>query len=645
MRKNSAFLVFLFLLGVFNYAQKIDSLNRVIKSQEKDAKAASYLNLANIYINQLEAKPAYDNASKTLSFTDDKLLKGKAYYIMGEANLLLNQTFEQIKNLNLASELLKGVNDSLAANAMYYAHRGYRKMGMFPEALAKGLEELEFRKTQLPPNRLITQVYQEIGYTYDRMGEFEKAIEWQKKSLVSASSMKDEKSMGRSFGLIGIGFDGLGIYDSAMYYNKKAIELFEKYDNQSGLNIWYSNLGNTYAKLGDWDNAEKYTRLSLLTAEQNHPKTYTLVNLGKILIERGKFSEAKKILDSALILGIEIEEKHILPEVYYRFHELELEQNNYENALSYYVKYKESEDELFNEDKAKQINEMSIQYETAEKEKQILVQKASLAEQELKIQRRGYTIWGIGLLALATTLLGYLFWNQQKLKTHQLEKESELKSALSQIETQNRLQEQRLAISRDLHDNIGAQLTFIISSLDNLKYGMSSENVQLNEKINLIGEFTRDTINELRDTIWAMNHSEISFDDLRTRITNFIEKANLSKTKTSFVFNIDPDLNLSRKFNAIEGMNIYRIIQEAVNNATKYAQASKIEVLLSKRADKINFLIKDNGVGFDLPKIEEGNGISSMKKRAAELCSVLNIQSQEGMGTEISFSFNKNHLL
>src|SRR5690606_18122937 len=107
---------------------------------------------------------------------------------------------------------------------------------------------------------------------------------------------KDEKSMGRSFGLIGIGFDGLGIYDSAMYYNKKAIELFEKYDNQSGLNIWYSNLGNTYAKLGDWDNAEKYTRLSLLTAEQNHPKTYTLVNLGKILIERGKFSEAKKIL-------------------------------------------------------------------------------------------------------------------------------------------------------------------------------------------------------------------------------------------------------------------------------------------------------------------------------------------------------------
>src|SRR5690606_32541116 len=133
----------------------------------------------------------------------------------------------------------------------------------------------------------------------------------------------------------------------AMYYNKKAIELFEKYDNQSGLNIWYSNLGNTYAKLGDWDNAEKYTRLSLLTAEQNHPKTYTLVNLGKILIERGKFSEAKKILDSALILGLEIEEKHILPEVYYRFHELELEQNNYENALSYYVKYKESEDELF----------------------------------------------------------------------------------------------------------------------------------------------------------------------------------------------------------------------------------------------------------------------------------------------------------
>ncbi|HCY83071.1 MAG TPA: two-component sensor histidine kinase, partial [Xanthomarina gelatinilytica] len=106
-----------------------------------------------------------------------------------------------------------------------------------------------------------------------------------------------------------------------------------------------------------------------------------------------------------------------------------------------------------------------------------------------------------------------------------LKKETELKEALIKIETQNKLQDQRLRISRDLHDNIGAQLTFIISSLDNLKYGFKLPD-NLNDKLKYISEFTSSTIYELRDTIWAMNKSEISFEDLQSRISNFIEKAN-----------------------------------------------------------------------------------------------------------------------
>jgi signal transduction histidine kinase len=58
------------------------------------------------------------------------------------------------------------------------------------------------------------------------------------------------------------------------------------------------------------------------------------------------------------------------------------------------------------------------------------------------------------------------------LKNKQQHQEFELKSAMAQIESQNKLQEQRLSISRDLHDNIGAQLTFIISSLENTKFGI-----------------------------------------------------------------------------------------------------------------------------------------------------------------------------
>jgi signal transduction histidine kinase len=86
-------------------------------------------------------------------------------------------------------------------------------------------------------------------------------------------------------------------------------------------------------------------------------------------------------------------------------------------------------------------------------------------------------------------------------QNRQLEQESQLKLAISKIETQNKLQQQRLDISRDLHDNIGAQLTFIISSVDNIKYGFEIENPNLNSKLDRISNFTKSTIVELRDTI------------------------------------------------------------------------------------------------------------------------------------------------
>ena len=76
---------------------------------------------------------------------------------------------------------------------------------------------------------------------------------------------------------------------------------------------------------------------------------------------------------------------------------------------------------------------------------------------------------------------------------------------MAKIETQNKLQEQRLRISRDLHDNIGAQLTFIISSIDNLKFGFTDISEKLGSKLSNISSFTQQTIYELRDTIWAMN--------------------------------------------------------------------------------------------------------------------------------------------
>ena len=142
----------------------------------------------------------------------------------------------------------------------------------------------------------------------------------------------------------------------------------------------------------------------------------------------------------------------------------------------YFKKFTQANDSVTNVSTNTKIAELEIEYETSKKEIQI-------AEQEIKIKNKNLfaTILSSALLILA--IVFFSIYKRNQLKRIQLQKEIELKDALSIIKTKNRLQEQRLKISRDLHDNIGSQLTFIISSIDNLKFLTKSTNTKLQEKV------------------------------------------------------------------------------------------------------------------------------------------------------------------
>jgi len=242
-------------------------------------------------------------------------------------------------------------------------------------------------------------------------------------------------------------------------------------------------------------------------------------------------------------------------------------------------------------------------------------------------------------LVIVLALLGYLFYNQQKLKNRQLRKENELKTALAHIETQNRLQEQRLRISRDLHDNIGSQLTFIISSIDSLKFGLKTAEERTLNKLSGISAFASQTIYELRDTIWAMNKNDITCEDLQGRISNFIEKAGIASNEIIFNFSVAETVCKEAKFTSVQGMNIYRIIQEAVNNALKHANATSVSVHIDKKDAIYHIRIKDDGKGFDVAQTASGNGLHNIEKRARELEGRVAIASEKEAGTTIEISF------
>lgn len=540
------------------------------------------------------------------------------------------------------SSILEGTSHEILKNVYYEESLIHTFYSEFPLALTLALKSLEINTSKSNPKNVLRDM-SHIGYIYDRMYDYKESIRWNTEALKIAKSINDKNGEALCYGRIGIAYDELAekdnynniLFDSALYYNKKSAKISAQFNNLSQERTAYSNIGNTYSKLKNYKMAEEYTLKSLKVPGFEERKGVTLVNLGKIYLETGRYTEAKKILDSALRNTTTYGTRKYQLEAFYRLHELDVKKGDYKKALQHYISYKSIEDSLLNETKTKQIAEVSERYKTAEKERQISIQRAELAEQDLTIQERNFQLYSLIAVVVILSCIGYLFFNQQKLKNKQLQKENELKDALQKIETQNRLQEQRLRISRDLHDNIGAQLTFIISSLDNIKYGFELPN-KLNKKLGVISQFTTTTIYELRDTIWAMNKNEITLADLQSRISNFIDKANIASEGIHFKFEIDDSISNTLAFSSVEGMNLYRIIQEAIHNAIKYAQPNTIQVSITSVKEGIEIVINDNGKGFDINKIQKGNGLNNIKKRTAEIHAELEITSIIEQGTTVT---------
>lgn len=632
VRVVRAFAVVLFLTlssGAFaQLKEKIDSLLRVVQTASGDKKSEALVRLS-YQFGSSNPDTSLILLSQAIQVAKTKEMKGRVCFEKSLLHRSLGQATQQAKLLDTAYLLLTGENDSIAGDVLHYKVMLLGNQGKYKEALQTGHQELALRK-KLPSRDKELNALLQIGYTYDRMGEYYKAIEWYEKGF-NLEGLQNEDYIGRNYGLIGIAYDELKDYEKAVSYNLKAIEHFQKVTNSGFLHSWYSNIGNTYTKLGKLDLAEKYTLLAL--EDHSKKRFVTQINLGKIYIEKGELQKAETLLNNVLEGIKQAGQTVYLSEAYYRLHELYRKKNDFKTALAYFEKYAANEDERLTIEKTKHLNELTIQYETAEKEKQI-------AEKELALKIRNQWIFGLTALAIIIGLIGFLLYKQQILKNIKQQKDNELKLALEKIEYQNRLQEQRLAISRDLHDNIGAQLSFIVSAIDTIKYYISGKNEQLTGRLSNVAVFAKETIQELRDTIWAMNKPGISIKDLQSRIANFMEKAKQSHNNIRISQITDRNVPADYAFTGLQGLNIFRIIQEATNNALKYAEANVIKIEISKDDNNIRFLIEDNGKGFVEKEVEAGNGLLNMRKRASELGYELLLLSEPDKGTSVSFAVN-----
>ena len=194
------------------------------------------------------------------------------------------------------------------------------------------------------------------------------------------------------------------------------------------------------------------------------------------------------------------------------------------------------------------------------------------------------------------------------------------------LQEEYRLQLERERIARELHDNVGSQLTYLINKIDD-----DYPKLAVKDEAEKLSGVARGAMQELRETIWALDKKEVQWDDLHNKVRQLTR---LYKTENHIV-ELDWQVNSAPALNPIEALNIYRIIQEALNNAEKYSDASIVKVAVSYRDDGIDVEICDNGNGFDMQKTDKGYGLNNIRKRAEEMNAYLRIESQPGSGTKV----------
>ena len=543
---------------------------------------------------------------------------------------------EQLFNKGI--ELSKSINDSIALGEIMFKYgllKAYQNK--FDQGLEYTLQAIRIFENQ-KNNTKAGIAYGGLGYNL-KTRDLEKGFYYMRKGIKLLEIENDLEGLNPVYDNYGVLLSMDKKLDSALYYQYKSLAIKKQLKDSIGLGYSYANIANTFAEKQNYDLAKTYVDSSSVIRNKiadNYGITVNYVHVAEIFQQEGNYEKAIENYKKCAQSANKYKYKNLEKYCYQKIAECYQKIDNYKQAFQFKEKFQSLKDSTENVLAQNKIEELQIQFETEKKEKQLAEAKSDILIKEAKIKRRTTLIYYAFGLAFFLGLIGYLVYKQQRLKNKQIIKENELKEALIKIENQNNLQEQRLAISKDLHDNIGSQLTFIISSLDNLKYFEFTKE-KLYNKFDSIGNFTRSTITDLRDTIWAMNKEEITFEDLKTRTTNFIEAAKTSLLGIDFEFNYPKDTD-NVKLNSLQGIDVYRIIQEAINNAVKHAKATKIVVNFEIDGSDLKISIIDNGVGFDQSTIEAGNGLSSMKKRANEIDANFEMKSSN-QGTEITIKF------
>lgn len=238
-------------------------------------------------------------------------------------------------------------------------------------------------------------------------------------------------------------------------------------------------------------------------------------------------------------------------------------------------------------------------------------------------------------VSAAALLSGVVLWSTRRRMRRKLER----------LERQRVVERERTRIARDIHDNLGANLTRI-SLLSQSAHGELNNPGQAAVQLNRIYDTARELTRALDEIVWAVNPEHDTLDSLANYLGKFSQEF-----LGSLAIRCRLDLPLQLPpwpVTAEVRHNLFLAFKEALNNVIKHAAASEVSVSLTVQPDAFVLAVQDNGRGFSTEAVESparrqpdriarGHGLANMRRRLEKIGGLCEIQSAPGQGTGVRF--------
>jgi signal transduction histidine kinase len=573
---------------------------KAIKNNDSVTQAKCSYNLGGYYYEKYDLDSCfyyYNRARNLTHFIKDLKLKAEIYKDLGRVLYYQNQFLESQKKIHTALKNAKKINNN------EYIFECYSLFGLSELSMKNYKKALEYF------NLANTTLDKLKGNTYYPVLKAQNYINY----CAVYSKKKD--------------------YENLYYYAQKGLSI----KNLKALEIsTYSYLKNFYGyaklKLGDISSVNEFQE-SLKIGDSLHFKPIqntSILHLGEYYLSLEDTLKAneffKKVYKSNLVDDkIKALEKLTLTEP---------------KNTTYLQRIINLKDSLFLIERQTREKFARIEYETNE----IISEKEFIQQEKESMVQRLRSVSSIAIVIILVILLLY-FIKSRNLKNRELKFIQEQQSAKEEIyklmlNQQQQIEEGKYSeknrIAQELHDGVMGKLAGIRLNLFILKKKQDADTID--KCLPFIDEI-QNVEKEIRQIAHDLNQN--LFDDNVTFISIVENLFTMIKNHSDIEFNLQVDERIDWDLinNNIK-INIYRIIQEALQNIDKYAKASKVALNMNKKENEIHITISDNGIGFNRKKNKKGIGLNNMKKRMEEINGKFILETSKNKGTKINLQFH-----